>query len=156
MTEPHHPHDPELELALASLFDDLRDRDADLDRLVRLMDEQPADVELTTGEVVDQPGELVAVRSAATLEDRQVVINGGWADLVLDLSAVTDDRVDLRGTVLGVLDVCAVQLLQDAVEVALTVTDDFGEFALLAVPIGRYELVVAGPQGELSTSIELS
>lgn len=154
--------DPELEVALTRLFDEAGAEDRrDLDRLFVLLDAEAIDVDVTRGAVDDRAGDLVAVRSAGTVEDHQVVVRGGWTDVVLDVAEAGPAVVDVRGTVLGSAGnvsagVCSVQLLRDGAEVAIAVTDEFGDFALLGVDAGRYELVVASARGELTTDLELS
>jgi hypothetical protein len=112
-------------------------------------------VALTDGVVDDLAGDLVAVRSAGAVADRQLRVRGGGFEMVIDVDR-SSDHVDVRGTVFGIDEPCSVQLLDGADEAALSVTDDLGEFVLLGVVPGRYELVVAARRAELSTDLDLS
>lgn len=148
--------DRELEMALTDLFDEVLDEDPSLERLLALLDDDRPAVEVTVGEVADPHEELVAVRSAGTVEDHQVVVRGGWADVVLDIVSAGDGVVDVRGSVVGCDEVCSVQLLRDDDELAITTTDELGEFVLTGVPVGACQLIVAGDRREVSTKLELA
>jgi hypothetical protein len=147
--------DPELEAALGRLLADPSRESAEVEELTAMID-APSGFELTTGEPDGRAGELIAVRSAGTVDDRQVLVRGGWVDVALDVRSADSRLVTVSGTVLGVDDACSIQLLADGVEVALTVTDEFGEFALSAIVPGRYELIVAGKRAEMSAIVDLS
>ena len=139
------------------LFDDAR-REAErtsVDRPVVGLDDESAIV-VSEADVDELDSAAMAVRSASAVVDRQLLVHGDWVDVVLDLVASGDD-VDVRGCVVGTDEPCSVQLLDDtAEEVALEVTDAFGEFALLGVAPGRYELVVASRGAELSAVVDIS
>lgn len=155
MTDETHDINVDIDAALTRLFADARtqaDRAAPTDQLL----EHVADVDVTTGEVDDLDDSLVAVRSASAVADRQLLVHGAWADVVLDVARSEDDRVDVRGTVVGPDEPCSVQLLDGVDEMALGVTDALGEFALLGVVPGRYELVVAARRAELSAVVDIS
>lgn len=147
--------DPELEAALSRLLAEPSQQSDELEKLLAMIDE-PSPFEMTTGEPDGRAGELIAVRSAGTVEDRQVLVHGGWVDIALDVQTADSGLVRVGGTVLGVDEACSIQLLGDGVEVALTVTDEFGEFTLVAISPGRYELIVAGQQAEMSALVDLS
>jgi hypothetical protein len=147
--------DPELEAALSRLLAEPTQERDELDALLAMID-APSPFELTAGEADGRAGELIAVRSAGTVEDRQVLVRGGWVDVALDVDIADSGLVNVGGTVLGVDEACSIQLLGDGVEVALTVTDEFGEFTLMAIAPGRYELIVAGQQAEMSAIVDLS
>ena len=147
--------DSELEAALSRFLAEPREQDAELDELLAMID-APSPFELTTGEPDRRAGALIAVRSAGTVEDRQVLVRGGWVDVALDVHGADSGLVTVGGTVLGVDEACSIQLLGDGVEVALTVTDEYGEFTLAAIAPGRYELIVAGQQAEMSAIVDLS
>jgi hypothetical protein len=115
-----------------------------------------ADMVVTHGDVDELDGGAVAVRSASTMVDRQLLVHGDWLDVVLDL-VESGDYLAVRGMVVAVDEPYSVQLLDDTGnEVALSVTDQFGEFALPEVVPGRYELVVAGRRAELSAVVDIS
>lgn len=137
----------DIDAALARLFEDAASEAerASLDDVLALFD-ATLDVDMLCG-MVDRSDELVAVRSTATLDARQVVVHGSLFDVVLDVTPAGTDRVDVRGTVLGAEGCYGVQLLDGAEEVALTATDELGEFVLVDIGVGRYELVVAARGG---------
>jgi hypothetical protein len=146
---------PELEAALGRLLAEPSQDSDELEALLAMID-APSPFELTTGEPDGRAGELIAVRSAGAVEDRQVLVRGGWVDVALDVQSADSGLVKVGGTVLGVDEACSIQLLGDGVEVGLTVTDEFGEFTLAAIVPGRYELIVAGQGAEMSAIVDLS
>lgn len=113
-----------------------------------------AGIEVLAGEVDPLVDLAVAVRSASIDDARQLLVRGGGVEVVLDIAA-TNDHVTVRGTVVGVAEPCSVQLLDGDDEEALAVTDPFGEFALLDVVPGRYELVVAWSRAEIVVDIDI-
>lgn len=145
----------EMEAALKRLFDDAwreADRTPVDGPVVGLGDD--TGMVVFHGDVDELVG--VAVRSASAVVDRQLLVHGDWVDVVLDLVA-SGDHVDVRGSVMGTDEPCSVQLLDGADdEVALDVTDALGEFVLLGVVPGRYELIVASGAAELSAVVDIS
>lgn len=113
-----------------------------------------AGIEVLAGQVDPLADPSVAVRSAAIDDARQLLVRGGGVEVVLDIDAMSD-HVTVRGTVVGLTEPCSVQLLDGDDEEALAVTDQFGEFALLDVVPGRYELVVAWSRAEIVVDIDL-
>jgi hypothetical protein len=143
----------ELEAAVERLFADAR-RDAGTGGLVDPTTAGRSGIDVTDGELEDLDGALVAVRSASATAERQLIVRGGWVDVALDI-VESGGLVDVRGSLFGVDEPCAVQLLDHVDEVALDVTDGLGEFALLGIPPGRYELVVAARRTELSATLDI-
>lgn len=152
--------DNEIDALLRAAFDrgaDAPDLGAD-DALLALLGAMGPAIErldATVSLVTDGDPVLVGVRSAAMLDDRQIVAEAGDVTIVLDVVRAGDGVLDVRGEVLGLAGPCAVQLLDGPVEVALTVTDGSQEFVLRAVPPGRYELILAAERREVSVSVEL-
>ncbi len=95
---------------------------------------------------------------------RQLRFECAAADIVLSIARDADDRgFNLTGQVLprpvtGVsVAQLAAQLLRDDVEVALTTTDAFGEFAFAELLPGHYALMLASPAIEIGVEpIELA
>ena len=86
---------------------------------------------------------------------RQLIYHADAFDLVINLLARgSDNNLDLDGQVLsregGEPELFSVQLLRDGSEVALTVADDLGSFALQGIPLGGYELVLSAETVEVS------
>jgi hypothetical protein len=92
------------------------------------------------------------VRSA-THPPRQLIYTTEIADVVLVLQPHAGDKqLDLVGQILPQGDetpLYSVQLLQDDTEVALTTSDDLGEFIFVALPTGVYQLVLSAEQQEI-------
>lgn len=104
----------------------------------------------------------LGVRSAGTLSGQQIVLAAEGLDVVLDVLDAPDGGetdgehvVRVRGEVVDADEPLAVQLLVDGREVALSEVDEMGEFDLGDVPIGSYELVVAGSHREVLSEIRL-
>ena len=86
---------------------------------------------------------------------RQLIYHADTFDLVINLLArESDNDLDLDGQVLpregGQPELLSVQLLSDGGELALTVADDLGSFALQGIPPGGYELVLSAETVEVS------
>lgn len=100
---------------------------------------------------------VAGVRSAATQgQQRQLVFVADAAEIVLNVLPRAQDRqVNLTGQVFPALAAPArfsVHLLRDSAEVALTSTDDLGEFGFEGLPAGEYDLVVSSDQFEVVMS----
>lgn len=153
---------PGLAAALDQIFADSTSPGApDADRLLALFG-GPAAITRDEAEITfstDGDPALIGVRAAGLLDQQQVVAESGDVTVVVDIVAEPDDRtatlIRLRGEVIGGDEVFSVQLLAGAEEIALTVTDAFGEFGFDAVPRGTYELVVAGARREISVTLAL-
>lgn len=100
-----------------------------------------------------QPG-LAGVRSAQTLDLRQLVYSTDVADVALN---VRRDRTlgshTLAGQLLSTSDLdpatVSVQLLQNDREAGITLADDLGEFTFANLPAGEYQLILSADQLEL-------
>ena len=127
---------------------------------------QPAGGRVSAGEViVDSASDTFeALRSAGTVEARQLVIRAGRHTVVLDVVDVVDvvestSSVDephrlVRGRVDGP-GVCAVQVVTDTgVELALAAPDEFGDFEF-EVPAGTWTLVVADDETDVEIAVDL-
>lgn len=136
---------------------------------------QPAGGRVSAGEViVDSASDtLEPLRSAGTVEGRQLVIRAGRHTVVLDVvpsfdssdasslaSSVASGSVDdaphrlVRGRVDGP-GVCAVQVVTDTgVELALAAPDEFGDFEF-EVPAGTWTLVLADDETDVEISVDL-
>jgi hypothetical protein len=100
-------------------------------------------------------GGLEAMRSAGTLEQRQLVIQAGDATVVIDL-APYDDGFRASGQALGFDLPAAVQFVDQAgEEVALVVTDDLGEFEAF-VPAGELLMIIATANSEVVVPLSIS
>lgn len=88
---------------------------------------------------------------------RQLIYHTDAFDLAVNLLARgSDSDLDLDGQVLPrdgeEPKLFSVQLLRDGDELALTVTDEWGSFAVERFPPGRYELVLSADRSEISIS----
>lgn len=100
-----------------------------------------------------QPG-LAGVRSAQTLDLRQLVYSTAVADIALN---VRRERAlgnhTLAGQLLPTSDLdptsVSVQLLQNDREAGITLADDLGEFTFADLPAGEYQLILSADQLEL-------
>lgn len=100
-----------------------------------------------------QPG-VAGVRSAQTLELRQLVYSTEVADVALNVRRVRAlGSHTLAGQLLPTSDLdpttVSVQLLQNDREAGITLADDLGEFAFANLPAGEYQLILSGDQLEL-------
>lgn len=100
-----------------------------------------------------QPG-LAGVRSAQTLDLRQLVYTTDVADVALNVRRErTFGRHTLAGQLLPTSDLdpttVSVQLLQDNREAGITLADDLGEFTFTDLPTGAYQLILTADQLEL-------
>jgi hypothetical protein len=97
---------------------------------------------------------LAGVRSA-TMQglERQLIFSTETAEVALNiLPRGTEHIVYLTGQIFAGQEdapVFSIQLLQGSEEVALTTTDDIGEFAFEALPVGEYELIISGDEVEI-------
>lgn len=97
------------------------------------------------------------VRSAAARE-AQLIYTTGAADIALNFRRRPGDEsldLDLDGQVFpadGEPEDFGVQLLSGATEVAITVTDELGEFAFQAVAPGEYQVLISGHRVEILIS----
>lgn len=128
---------------------------------------QPAGGRVSAGEViVDSASDtLEPLRSAGTVEARQLVIRAGRHTVVLDVvpstapgapgaSAGDEAQRLVRGRVDGP-GVCAVQVVTDTgVELALAAPDEFGDFEF-EVPAGTWTLVVADDETDVEIPVDL-
>lgn len=98
----------------------------------------------------------VGVRTAVPPEDqRQLVYTANVATVVCTLQRRSRDRrFDLLGqflpTEMTEVDLVRVQLLREKQLFDHTFTDDLGEFTLVALPAGLYELVLRSDQFEIT------
>lgn len=101
------------------------------------------------------------LRSTQGTDRRQLVYSAASVEVALDLQAMEDTPggspaergLRLSGQVFAAeaapAQVYAIQLLRQGGEVALTATDDLGEFALTNLPAGDYELVATASDHEV-------
>jgi hypothetical protein len=126
-------------------------REARLDRdlhgtLLGLFIERPAivrcaDVVFDSAVTPLAPG----LRGARLTTDRQIVFSSGGVEVLLHVGTRAPGELhDLVGQVLADGDGFAVHLLREGHEVALVSCDDLGEFAVLGLYPGEYEVVIAG------------
>ncbi len=85
---------------------------------------------------------------------RQLVYHADTFDLAVNLLArESDNSLDLDGQVLPhegeEPEPFSVQLLRDGGEVALTIIDELGSFALQGIPPGSYEIVLSADRVEV-------
>lgn len=98
----------------------------------------------------------VGVRTAVSPEDqRQLIYTADVATVVCTLQRRSRDRrFDLLGQLLPAemteVDLVRVQLLREKQLFDHTFTDDLGEFTLVALPAGLYELVLRSDQFEIT------
>jgi hypothetical protein len=103
----------------------------------------------------------LGLRGAAYGAERQVVYSSDTADIALNISArLPEEKVDLAGQLFPLTgddeEPYSVQLLQDAVERGLTLTDELGEFSFKSLPPGRYDIIFTGSHAELLlTAVDL-
>lgn len=114
----------------------------------------PGNFRTTIGKLVDPGTGIIPIRSAATIAD-PIVLTSDSIEVIVDIVPGTDGSCDLRGQVTGTNDVCAVQLLQDFIEVGLTTTDQWGEFLISSVPVGVYDFYVTAATDELVASLRV-
>ncbi|CAN5658214.1 hypothetical protein BH18ACT11_BH18ACT11_31350 [soil metagenome] len=86
---------------------------------------------------------------------RQLIYHADTFDLAVNLLArEADNDLDLDGQVLPsegeTPDIFSVQLVRDGSEMALTVVDEMGSFALKRIPPGAYELILSSERVEIS------
>jgi len=86
---------------------------------------------------------------------RQLIYHADTFDLAVNLLArEADNDLDLDGQVLPregeTPDIFSVQLVRDGSEMALTVVDEMGSFALQRIPPGAYELILSSEGVEIS------
>ncbi|MBA2714996.1 MAG: hypothetical protein H0U55_15760 [Rubrobacteraceae bacterium] len=86
---------------------------------------------------------------------RQLIYHADTFDLAVNLLArEADNDLDLDGQVLPregeTPDIFSVQLVRDGSEMALTVVDEMGSFALQRIPPGAYELILSSERVEIS------
>jgi hypothetical protein len=104
----------------------------------------------------------VGVRSAgAQGARRQLVYSTDALDVALNFLPRARDKVDLNGQILSHNDVelgsFGVQLLQSETELAITVTDDLGGFAIESISPGVYEIILSSERVEVSiTPLDLN
>lgn len=99
---------------------------------------------------------LAGARSATTQGlERQMVYSTDLADVALNVQPhLQDEQVMIMGQVLPIHEdatgIYSVQLLcDDVVELALTVTDNLGEFTFESIPPGVYDIVMSSDHFEL-------
>jgi hypothetical protein len=98
---------------------------------------------------------LAGVRSAATQgQERQLIFSSEAAEVALNILPESGGQgMRLTGQVFpgegSEGEIYSVQLLREAQEVALTLSDELGEFGFEEVPAGSYELVVSGEMMEV-------
>ncbi len=101
--------------------------------------------------------DLEAVRSTATTDHRQLVIEAGGAIVVLDVTPSPDgDERVLRGHVTAVdPTACAIQFVDPTGhELALVLADDLGEFDAVVLP-GRMTMFVATDSFDAAVDIDI-
>ena len=86
---------------------------------------------------------------------RQLIYQTDTFDLAVNLLArESDNNLDLDGQVLPregeTPELFSVQLVRDGLEMALTVVDEMGSFALWRIPPGAYEMVLSTKRVEIS------
>jgi hypothetical protein len=97
--------------------------------------------------------------SGGATGDRQLIYATPSAEIEIALNlhaieapALESQHLDLNGQVFaaaGSPPVYAVQLLRAGAEVALAATDELGEFAIVSIPSGDYELVLSAGDHEI-------
>lgn len=99
---------------------------------------------------------LAGARGAGQPVARQLIYQGTVADVALNLHLDRQQRFSLLGQCLptgeGWPATVAVQLLQAEDEIAITMTDDLGEFAFADLLPGEYQLIVSAEQCDIVIS----
>ncbi len=99
---------------------------------------------------------VAGARSAASLGlQRQFIFTADAAEVALNIQPHSQAQaVTLMGQVFAgdaeTDSFFSVQLLQDSKEVAITTTDELGEFTFESVPAGQYELIVSSESFEIT------
>jgi len=88
---------------------------------------------------------------------RQLVYTTEAAEIALTVHSILPDKnFMVMGQIFPIGDTStnafSIQLLHDAVEVALTATDELGEFTFAKLPAGEYEIVVSAGEYEVVIS----
>ncbi len=95
------------------------------------------------------------LRSAADgMQQRQVIYTTEAAEIALTIHPILpDNKLLVAGQIFPVADppgtTFSIQLLRAASEVALTTTDDLGEFTFADLPAGEYDIVASAGQYEV-------
>ncbi|MBI1297137.1 hypothetical protein GC175_19485 [bacterium] len=97
---------------------------------------------------------LAGARSTTSAGPRQLIYGSDYADVVLNVRQRPEsDSIDLMGQVLPHGDVTSssftVQLLAGDSEIAITNTDELGEFVLFAAPASTYTLILSSDNVEI-------
>jgi hypothetical protein len=87
-------------------------------------------------------------------QQQQLIYTTEAAEIALIVhSMLPDKKFIVMGQIFPMgdtaIDAFSIQLLHDAVEVALTATDDLGEFTFANLPAGEYNMVVSAGQYEV-------
>lgn len=96
---------------------------------------------------------LAGARSTTSAGPRQLIYGSDYADVVLNVRQRPDDSIDLMGQILphgdGTSSSFTVQLLEGDSEIAITNTDELGEFVLFAAPASSYTLILSSDSVEI-------
>lgn len=97
---------------------------------------------------------LAGARSVTSAGPRQLIYGSDYADVVINIRRRPgQDTLDLMGQILphgeDVTPLFAVQLLQGEREVAITHSDDLGEFVIPATAAATYTLILSGDDVEI-------
>lgn len=97
---------------------------------------------------------LTGARSTTSAGPRQLIYGSNYADVVLNVRQRPEaNSIDLMGQILphgdGTSTSFTVQLLDGDREVAITNTDELGEFVLFAAPASTYTLILSGDNVEI-------
>lgn len=97
---------------------------------------------------------LAGARSVTNAGPRQLIYGSDYADVVINIRRRPGQgSVDLMGQILphgeDVTPIFAVQLLQDDREIAITHSDDLGEFVIPATAAASYTLILSGDDVEI-------
>jgi hypothetical protein len=96
---------------------------------------------------------LAGARSITSAGPRQLIYGSDYADVVLNVRQRPDDSIDLMGQILphgdGTSSSFTVQLLVGNSEIAITNTDELGEFVIFAAPASTYTLILSSDTVEI-------
>jgi hypothetical protein len=87
-------------------------------------------------------------------QQRQIIYSTEAAEIALTIhSAIPEKKFHLTGQIFPMTDdpstEFSIQLLRDTSEVALTLSDDLGEFTFADLPAGKYDIVASTGQYEV-------
>lgn len=107
-----------------------------------------------TSDANDQPAAKGICSTTASSGDQQLLYATTVAKIALNIHLRTHDkRLDVSGRIFPMddraSDTFVVQLLQETAEVAITMTDDLGQFAFKALNSDLYEMILSNDRVEI-------